>query len=373
MNVMSRRARACLAALGMSLMVVGAMPVTVAAFTPLDLTFRASPGPCVGGTSNKTVDIELHDSSDTLLDKVLAVDPDAHGRFRACFATGYVTSGLTLVGISPTDIDQTRFTIPALSLAVDRVGNVVKGRARAGSHVALRADRCDPLQACHRVLTRTVTSDGSGRYRTDTSSTADLKGGDLVRATLTSHAGHTYTMFQAAPIMDILVGGQVYGQVDPGQDATFRLRSGPGGTLLSTRHVTGLGYGGNFHLTFGATIKAGRQVISDFASDARVTIPEHEHHDHHRAWPPVDPGTLPAGPSGDGGMAGDPRARAADGRLPRTRRRRPLVSREPWVPLAEPVGCQARLRHTGRRRHHPGHHGPVMHHAGMDGTASRCW
>jgi len=273
MNVMSRRARACLAALGMSLMVVGAMPVTVAAFTPLDLTFRASPGPCVGGTSNKTVDIELHDSSDTLLDKVLAVDPDAHGRFRACFATGYVTSGLTLVGISPTDIDQTRFTIPALSLAVDRVGNVVKGRARAGSHVALRADRCDPLQACHRVLTRTVTSDGSGRYRTDTSSTADLKGGDLVRATLTSHAGHTYTMFQAAPIMDILVGGQVYGQVDPGQDATFRLRSGPGGTLLSTRHVTGLGYGGNFHLTFGATIKAGRQVSSDFASDARVTIP----------------------------------------------------------------------------------------------------
>lgn len=63
------------------------------------------------------------------------------------------------------------------------------------------------------------------------------------------------------------------GEVNPNQAATFRLKNHPGGSVLSTRHVTGAAFRGAFDLSFGSILQAGRQVTADFASDARVTMP----------------------------------------------------------------------------------------------------
>ncbi len=63
------------------------------------------------------------------------------------------------------------------------------------------------------------------------------------------------------------------GELNSGQRATFRLRSQPGGSILSTRTRTGATNGGSFHLTFSHASSPGRQVSSDFAADAKLTVP----------------------------------------------------------------------------------------------------
>ena len=266
-----RRWRSALAAIGLSMLAVGTMSMAASAATWM-VTFRASPGTCVSGISNRTLDIELRDESDVLVDTVLGVVPNSQHHIHACFATGHVAPGMTLVGISAVDIDQIRFTIPALSIQANRVTDVVKGIARHDSHVTIRAYHCTPTAPCTRILTRTVASDHAGHYRTDTSSAADLRGLDALKVTWTSHVGHSYTLYQSVPYMEVVIGGALLGTMDPGQHGTFRLLARPGGTQLSRRSVTADAIGG-FLLNFSAAISAGRQVAGDFASDARLTVP----------------------------------------------------------------------------------------------------
>lgn len=77
----------------------------------------------------------------------------------------------------------------------------------------------------------------------------------------------------------------VVGAIDDGQHARLRLRSRPGGAVLSSVSVTDDMVRGRFGVTLGSYLRAGRQLTSDLAGDARVTIPSTatafviEHHD----------------------------------------------------------------------------------------------
>ena len=270
------RWRSVITAMTMSAIALGSF-ATGAQAAAFRLTFQAAPGPCVSGVSNRhDIRVRLLSAHGTLLATDDSVDFPSGDHFEACFGSRWLTAGRTLVATSPTSAAQFRFTIPDVSLRVDRVTDVVSGRTDAGRGLTLRVSRCSLLQRyqCPRVLTRHLTPSGTGSFRTDLTGALDVRGDDRFSVTSTSAQGHSWVWFEDAPYMFLTVGGGfVFGAIKPDQHATFRLTSGPGGSVLSTRSVTGDAGGSSYNFTFGAVMRAGRQVVSDLERDARVTLP----------------------------------------------------------------------------------------------------
>ena len=268
--------RSAVAAIGISVVAVGSLATGVQA-AAFHVAFAASPGPCARGVSNRhDIRVELRSAHGTLLAAVDPVDFPAGDHFEACFGSRQLIAGRTLVASRPTSTVRFRFTIPDVSLRIDRVTDVVSGRSSAGHALTLRIGRCSLLQryTCPRVLTQHLTTNATGHYRRDLTGTFDVRGDDRLSVTTTSPQGHTWTRSADAPYMFMTIGGGfLFGAIQPGQHATFRLKSGPGGSVLSTRSVTGDASGSSYALTFGSVMRARRQVVSDLASDARVTLP----------------------------------------------------------------------------------------------------
>ena len=65
-------------------------------------------------------------------------------------------------------------TVPNLTIAVNRVTDVVSGRGPKGRRLTVEAQHCDVTDACEAEVTRTVTVDRSGRYRKDLSSAVNM-------------------------------------------------------------------------------------------------------------------------------------------------------------------------------------------------------
>ena len=268
--------RALISAFGVGVLAAGSL-ATGAQAASLDVTFHLQPGACVEGVSNKTLTrVSLWDGPNDI-DHVDGVVPDADGRFVLCFSAdaAIVESGYRIVATAGTET--VGWTVPPLSLLVDRVTDKLTGFSNANHALTLRAYDCDTTRAsgtCSRKVTRRVTTNSSGHYVTDLSTSFDLRGFDTVQVTYATAHGHTFTLDQAVPYFEIFVGSQtVEGRVNPGQHTTLRLKSEPGGTLLSTRSATGDWPGGRFDVAFGARVRAGRLVTADLAGDARVTVP----------------------------------------------------------------------------------------------------
>jgi hypothetical protein len=267
--------RAVATALALSMVSVGVMTAGAAAIPPTwTLTFDAERGSCIDGESNHALDLELYDRHGNDIDGLSAVAPDLGGHFHACFATGMLTSGGSIHATNTSTLDIKSFTFPSLSVKDDRVTDVVKGTTVADSHVTIRLKHCPVTAGCGSVVARTVPTDHHGRYSKDLTSAFALRGGDSVKVTWTSPEGSSWSRYQSPPQMVLEMGtGSVAGQVNPGQHATFRLRTHPGGSVLSTRSITGNSLLGSYSVTFASHLVASRQVTSDFASDAHVTVP----------------------------------------------------------------------------------------------------
>ncbi|MCY7417499.1 MAG: hypothetical protein LH650_03210 [Chloroflexi bacterium] len=120
-----------------------------------------------------------------------------------------------------------------------------------------------------------MTTDGTGQYRKDLTSAFDLRGSDSVGVTFTGVHGDTSTVTLYTPFMEVTAGGTaIAAHVNPSQHATFGLKAGPGGSTIETHSFTGPALGYVYLLPFTHTLRAPRQLTSDFASDARVTIPD---------------------------------------------------------------------------------------------------
>ena len=199
---------------------------------------------------------------------------DSSDHFHACFAAGSLKSGRSIHATSTVTLEIKAFTFPSMSVRTDRVTDVVEGTTVPDSHVTIRVRHCPVTGGCGSIVTRTVSTDHHGHYRKDFTSAFPLRGGDGVQVTWTSPAGHTWSRYQSPPYMFIQPGsGVVSGGLNSGQHATFRLRSHPGGSVLSTKSVTGATGDGSFHVSFSHHASTGRQVSSDFASDAKITVP----------------------------------------------------------------------------------------------------
>ena len=271
------RWRAVMAAAWISVLALGSLATGVQAAS-FQLTFQAFASPCISGVSNRhDIGVELLSSHGTVLETLDSVDFVAGDQFRACFARHVPLPGRVLLATSLTSPRQVRFRVPRLTLSVDRATDQVTGRSTPDHALTLHVSRC-PLSQwydCPVVLTRHLATNAGGSYGRDLTAIFDLRGHDLVSVTWTSAAGNTWTTVQDVPYMYLHIGtGGVIGAIQDTQRATFRLKRRPGGTVLSTRTVNREVYLQSYEFTFGATLRSGRQVVSDLAGDARVTIPD---------------------------------------------------------------------------------------------------
>jgi len=271
---MNRTLRGSLTAMASALLALTALGGTAQAAS-LHVTFQATPSPCVQGTANGPFSLSLRDSSNHQIDHIDTVTPDGVSHlFDDCFPGNHVVkTGRRLVADNGSSTPVS-FTIPTLTMSVDRVTDVVSGKGPANKQVKIRLFRCSVFDgSCVHKSTKTTSVNGAGKYSRDTSSFFNIHGYDRAHVTYTNTAGHTYTLDQRAPWMSMeLDTDGVLGDLNPGQTAKFRLRTAPGGTVLKTRTVTQGGEG--FSFTFGAPLSPGREVSGDFASDARIKIPK---------------------------------------------------------------------------------------------------
>jgi hypothetical protein len=152
---------------------------------------------------------------------------------------------------------------------------VVAGTGPASQRLKVRLYDCDRVTFdCLWRVTRTVTVRSNGTWRRDFSSLYDARGYDEARVTYEAPAGHTHTIIRTFPWMSAIIGeGQdrVFGEVNPAQVSTFRLRSAPGGAILASRTRTGSS-SGDYSLRFGEAIEPGHQVTGTFADDAKLNV-----------------------------------------------------------------------------------------------------
>ena len=275
MNRSGHRWRSAVAALGVAVVAAGSLVTGVQASSPLAAVFHGTQSHCVDGVSNHTLTaLNLYDGPNIVEIASTLHRSATTGRFHACFATSFVDHDLTLIASS--NFGPVQYTIPNLTVPIDRVTDRVSGRSHANHSVSVRAYDCvvQPGISCPRVATRTTRVSASGHYSTDLTSVFDLRGTDKVTVTDTSRHGDTWLVFRYVPYFEPFNNNKlVAGVLNPGQSATFRLRHEAGGTLMDTQHTTAdLGLG-NILFVFVPWIRTGRQVTADFASDARVTLP----------------------------------------------------------------------------------------------------
>lgn len=168
-------------------------------------------------------------------------------------------------------------SVPDLTAALDRVTNVVRGRAPAGRTVDLVYGACDSEGVCAKVLPGPVTANSHGRYRKDLSRSIDIDGSDIVRAIYTNSGGDRFYREGRAPYMTITGPNRFKLSCLPAGTTILRLLS-PTGALRASK---------TFHATRGCrtvsgtfrrnghavNIHTGDRIRSDFASDARMTWP----------------------------------------------------------------------------------------------------
>jgi hypothetical protein len=267
-----------LVAMATALVAVTALGATAQAIAPLELVFHAGSGPCVAGIATRggagvddlTVQLRSVETNE-VLDSVLT-DSDSQGDFEVCFDRN-IRHGHKLRASNALTGEVFWFTIPTLTLKANRAKDIVKGKGPANKQVKIRLFRCSVFDgSCVHKGTRMTNVNAAGDYSRDTSSFFNARGFDHAQVSYTNSAGHSYTLDQRIPWMSMeLDEAGVLGDLNPGQTATFKLRTAPGGSVLKTRHATQGDEG--FSFLFGAPMSAGREVSSDFASDARIKIP----------------------------------------------------------------------------------------------------
>jgi hypothetical protein len=169
-------------------------------------------------------------------------------------------------------------TMPLVTLVVNRVTDVLRGRGPANSdgyvywHAGLYADFYHSQE---------ISSDAEGRW-SFAPEEEDIIGGINAEAEWTSPKGDRYFIYGVAPYVQVTLGrAGVSGGASPGQSVLFKLRDPSTATLKGTAEVVGDEYGsllGQFESSQGqpTPVLAGNRVLSKVASDLDWIVPNVE-------------------------------------------------------------------------------------------------
>jgi hypothetical protein len=256
------------------LAVAALLPLPALADGPLNLELQLG-GRCL--TGHRPVDalirVKLLRSDGTVLET--RRDASASFEWSVCFVHHKPVAGNRIRLINGA-MDRTA-RVPDLTIAPDRVTNVVRGHAPAGTTVQLSYAACDSEGICTKKPPTTVTADGHGRFRKDLSSTIDIDGSDQVRVIYANSHEDRFIRFGRAPHMEITRPDRFVLSCLPLGTTTLRLLSATGAlraiksfhTQRACTTVSGRfrkdGHAVNLH--------AGDRIKSDFASDATMVWP----------------------------------------------------------------------------------------------------
>jgi hypothetical protein len=203
---------------------------------------------------------------------------DRNGLWGVCFSlfnpSTYVNGGDQLrikVGDHARSID-----IPRLEPRIDRVSNVIEGRADPGLEVDVAVSHRFDLKRTKDFVFNTH-ADSSGRYRVDTSGKFDLVGWDSVDI-LTQQGRDLFGASAVTPGIQIAVlSNDVLGFVNNGRDLTVQVKDRFGNSRGKV--TAGPFAGGAFQIAMydkqGRALypRAHDVVTASFASDAHLEIP----------------------------------------------------------------------------------------------------
>ncbi len=201
-------------------------------------------------------------------------DASSDGSYAFCFAHR-VKAGYR---ITITDGDASRrVTVPDLTIAADRITDVVSGRGPASKHVTILFSDCS-LTGCAGFSSVDRTVDGQGRYRRDLTSHLDLQGADRLALTYTDGHGDVFdTPQEHVPYLQLSKPNRIHIECQPARVVSVTLRSASG-RLRAGRSFARAGGCALPDATFrkhgtAVNIAVGDIIRSDLASDARVVWP----------------------------------------------------------------------------------------------------
>jgi hypothetical protein len=166
--------------------------------------------------------------------------------------------------------------IPNLTAVADRVDDFVRGRAPAGSVLAVEYRACE-VGACPDPVNMTVQTNSDGRYRKNLPASVDVDGTDLFQVSYQSTHGDSFTRQARAPWMVIQARNHIEVGCQAKGTTTVKLRKSDG-TLRASKSLavaTECGFAsGSFRKNGHAVnIATSNRVSADFASDASLTWP----------------------------------------------------------------------------------------------------
>ncbi len=279
-NEPSRSRRGGLAAIVAALVLVALIPSQAAAATrpiTFDLVLGYS---CFWGraSDNATVNYTLRDSSGVLV----------IGGQTTSDESGYWSADCPTDGRSIRPGDRLRaadgnsvrkFVIPELTLILNRVTNVIRGRAPAGTQVEV--EYLYPSIPVPDIVSTTKTinvgSDGVWSFRPK----RDIIGGHGASLFWGSAAGHTIYLDAAAPMVVVTIGRATFSGIGRVlSQATVTLRDGLTSAVKGTGGTTVDGRGQFAGVLRSAGVRvpvqAGDRIISNVARDADFIVPDIE-------------------------------------------------------------------------------------------------
>lgn len=234
-------------------------------------------GSCGSGTAPKAANLTiiLRSSAGKELDRTSTIASADTGAFAVCFTKAEVAPGRTIT-IKSGPAGRT-ITVPRVTLGVNRVTDVISGRAPAGMNIAIGyTDVAVDGEFPYPGLPRKA--DAQGRYLLDYTNRADIRGGDTVNVVATTGGGDTFSLTVPVAGMILRPRGGASADVTGAEDATvtLRLRTKAGTLLASASRFLRAGTTGQMTLRkngMAVTPAAGQVVTGTFASDARMIIP----------------------------------------------------------------------------------------------------
>jgi hypothetical protein len=173
-------------------------------------------------------------------------------------------------------------TIPTLTTAIDRVTDVVSGKAPKGRSVRMLARHCTLVISCEDETGGSVTVNTKGRYRADLSGLVDLRGMDAVVVRYRTGAGDEFAVRAITPYLQVGAPDRVALYCASAETHTVTLRRADGTVRASatfrppqrciSNHLASLPK--RFTRNGSAVSPSiGNIIRADIASDARIEWP----------------------------------------------------------------------------------------------------
>jgi hypothetical protein len=197
--------------------IVFAAPITTSAASPIGVEVLVG-DPCISGfgPADRQVTATLRTNAGALRDRVVT-RTDRFGSFFLCFGLFIPSTNINGGDVLRIEIGARSRTIeiPNMSPMIDRVQDVIEGRAQPGAPVTIDVAHRNNFRRTRQFF-YDVVADSSGHYSVDTTADFNLRGGDGVTV-IAQQGNDLFGAFAAVPYIEIgMANNDLLGAVNRG-------------------------------------------------------------------------------------------------------------------------------------------------------------